>query len=42
MTIVSKPAVQCFNAPVIPQIGTKNLALQAEKRESREHLRKLL
>ena len=29
--------VQCFNAPVIPQIGTNNLALQAEERESREH-----
>ena len=32
--------VQCFNAPVIPQIGTNNLALQVEERESREHSRK--
>ena len=29
--------VQCFNAPVIPQIGTNNLAPQAEECESREH-----
>ena len=28
------------NAPVIPQIGTNNLAPQAEERESREHSRK--
>ena len=34
------PPVQCFNAPVIPQIGTNNLAPQAEERESREHSRK--
>ena len=33
--------VQCFNAPVIPQIGTNNLAPQAEEHESREHSRKL-
>ena len=30
------PPVQCFNTPVIPQIGTKNLAPQVEERESRE------
>ena len=34
------PPVQHFNAPVIPQIGTNNLAPQVEKRESREHSRK--
>ena len=33
--------VQHFNAPVIPQIGTNNLAPQAEEHESREHSRKL-
>ena len=36
-----KPPVQHFNAPVIPQIGTNNLALQAEERKSREHSQKL-
>ena len=34
------PLVQCFNAPVIPQIGTNNLAPQVEERESREHSQK--
>ena len=34
------PLVQCFNAPVIPQIGTNNLALQAEERKFREHSQK--
>ena len=34
------PPVQCFNAPVIPQIGTNNLAPQAEEFKSREHSRK--
>ena len=29
--------IQCFNAPVIPQIGTNNLAPQAEECEFREH-----
>ena len=32
--------VQCFNAPVIPQIGTNNLAPQVEECESREHSQK--
>ena len=40
--LFSNPLVQCFNAPVIPQIGTNNLAPQAEERESREHSRKSL
>ena len=31
------PPVQCFNPPVIPQIGTNTLGLQAEEREN--HLR---
>ena len=35
------PPVQCFNTPVIPQIGTNNLAPQVEEHESREHSRKL-
>ena len=35
------PPVQCFKAPVIPQIGTNNLALQAEECKSREHSQKL-
>ena len=34
------PPVQCFNAPVILQIGTNNLAPQAEEHESREHSQK--
>ena len=34
------PPVQCFNPPVIPQIGTNTLRLQAEERKSREHSRK--
>ena len=34
------PLVQRFNPPVIPQIGTNTLALQAEERESREHSQK--
>ena len=34
------PPVQRFNAPVIPQIGTNNLAPQVEERESREHSQK--
>ena len=33
--------VQCFNPPVIPQIGANNLAPQAEECESRESSRKL-
>ena len=35
------PLVQHFNAPVIPQIGTNNLTLRVEERESREHSQKL-
>ena len=35
------PPVQCFDPPVIPQIGTNTLRSQAEERESREHSRKL-
>ena len=34
------PPVQCFNPPVIPQIGTNTLGPQVEERESREHSRK--
>ena len=36
------PLVQRFNPPVIPQIGTNTLGLQAEERKSREHSRNLL
>ena len=32
--------VQCFNPPVIPQIGTNILGPQEEERESREHSQK--
>ena len=35
------PLVQHFNASVIPQIGTNNLAPRVEERESREHSQKL-
>ena len=35
------PPIQRFKPPVIPQIGTNNLAPQVEERESREHSRKL-
>ena len=34
------PPVQCFNPPVIPQIGTNTLRSQAEEHESREYSRK--
>ena len=34
------PPVQCFNAPVIPQIRTNTLGPQEEERKSRKHSRK--
>ena len=39
-TLFPNPLVQHFNPPVIPQIGTNNLAPQAEERKSRESSRK--
>ena len=40
MTIISTPPVQCFNPPVILQIGTNTLGPQEEERKPREHSQK--